>query len=214
MIVRCEAISDEGNNQINFSENIEGIQEWPHNWPDGEITYRLNKFSSDIAKESAQHRAVTVALRTWRLRIDKIKFRRERNPDVSVDFDVSFAPLENFDGRKGVLAHAAFPGQGEGSGDCEINDEWNWTTASKFQKLSTPAMVPVLIHEFGHSLGLRHDTTTMDSIMYPSFDLGKRKNDLHTRDIQRIQSRYGARDISQRIIDYFQKRRDEAWDFD
>jgi hypothetical protein len=54
----------------------------------------------------------------------------------------------------------------------------------------------------------------MDSIMYPSFDLGKRKNDLHTRDIQRIQSRYGARDISQRIIDYFQKRRDEAWDFD
>ena len=50
--------------------------------------------------------------------------------------------------------------------------------------------------------------------MYPSFNLGIKKNKLHIRDIQRIQSRYGARKISQRLIDYFQRRRDMAWDFD
>lgn len=208
----CELHSAE--NGIKFTENIEGINEWPHSWPDGEITYRLNNSTSDIEKESHQKRAVTVSLRAWQLRINKLKFRRERNPDVSVDFEVSFEDLAHFDNMKGVLAHAYFPGQGEVSGDCHINDEWNWVTSSLFQKLSSPPLVPVLIHEFGHSLGLRHDTTTMDSIMYPSFDLGKKKNSLHPRDVQRIQERYGARSISQRIIDYFQRRRDMAWDFD
>ena len=212
MNIKCEVVSDDSKNQINFSENIRGIDEWPHSWPDGEISYRLNNFSSDL-KEKWQTRAVTVALRVWQLRLSKLKFRRERNPDVSVDFNVSFENLAHFDGKKGVLAHAYFPGQGAISGDCHINDEWNWVPGVKFASLSKPPMIPVLIHEFGHGLGLRHDTTTMDCIMYPSFDLGKSKNDLHSRDVQRIQSRYGARNLSQRIIDYFQKRRDEAWDF-
>ena len=199
--------------KIEFHENIEGIDEWPHSWPEGEISYRLNNFTEDISKQSFQHRAVTVALRAWQLRINKLKFRRERNSDVSVDVDVSFEPLSHFDNMKGVFAHAYFPGQGEISGDCHINDEWNWTTHSELQTLAKPPLVPILIHEFGHSLGLRHDTTTIDSIMYPSFDLGKKKNRLHQRDIERIQERYGARNLSQRIIDYFINRRDKGFDF-
>ena len=199
---------------LHFYENIEGIDEWPHSWPAGEISYRLNNFTGDIKKESNQTRAVTVALRAWGLHIDRIRFRRERNSDVSVDFEVSFEDLDHFDNKKGVLAHAYFPGQGVISGDCHINDEWNWTTHSALQKLSTPPLVPILIHEFGHSLGLRHDTHTTESIMYPSFDLGKKKNNLGPRDIQRIQERYGARNLSQQILDHFQKRMDEGWDFD
>ncbi|MDH3313180.1 MAG: matrixin family metalloprotease [Nitrosopumilus sp.] len=199
---------------MKFTENIEGIDEWPHSWPEGEISYRLNNKTKDVLKERLQHKAVTVSLRAWQLRIRKLKFRRERTPGASVDFNVSFEPLSHFDNMKGVLAHAYFPGQGDISGDCHINDEWNWTTHSALQKLSTPPLVPVLIHEFGHSLGLRHDTTAMDSIMYPSFDLGKKKNSLHPRDVARIQERYGARTISQRIIDYFRNRRDMGWDFD
>lgn len=211
--IKCDAVVNAEAKRILFKENIEGIDEWPHSWPDGEISYRLNNLTQDISKESFQHRAVTVSLRAWQLRINKLKFRRERNPDVSVDFDVSFAPLENFDNRKGVLAHAWFPGQGKISGDVEINDEWNWTTHSALQILSTPPLVPILIHEFGHSLGLRHDNFTSESIMYPSFNLGEKKNRLGLRDVQRIQERYGARKISQRIIDYFQRRRDRGFDF-
>jgi hypothetical protein len=112
------------------------------------------------------------------------------------------------------LTHAYFPGQGEISGDCHINDEWSWVTSSKFATLSKPPLIPVLIHEFGHSLGLRHGAVEPATIMYPSFSLGEKKNRLHSRDIARIQERYGKRSISQRIIDYFQRRRDLAWDFD
>lgn len=120
-------------------------------------------------------------------------------------------PLSEFDGRKGVLAHAYYPGQGEISGDIKINDEWNWVPATKWQTLSRPPLTSVLIHEIGHSLGLKHDTSTMDAIMYPSFDLGKPKNTLHKNDIERIQGLrdfvgYGKRTISQRFIDYFIKR--------
>lgn len=75
----CELHSEE--NGIEFTENIEGIDEWPHSWPDGEISYRLNNSTSDIEKESHQKRAVTVSLRAWQLRINKLKFRRKRNPE-------------------------------------------------------------------------------------------------------------------------------------
>ena len=208
---RCDALSSLS--RIEFKEDIAGIDEWPHSWPAGEISYRLNNYTLDIDKQSMQDRAVTVALRAWQLRISDLKFRRERNPDVAVDFDVSFEPLSHFDNRKGVFAHAYFPGQGRVSGDCHINDEWNWTTHSALQNLSTPPLVPILIHEFGHSLGLRHDTQSSESIMYPSYDLGKVKNTLGPRDIARIQQRYGKRRISQRMLDYFINRRVRGFDF-
>ena len=115
---------------LHFYENIAGIDEWPYSWPDGEISYRLNNFTNDIKKESHQIRAVTIALRAWRLHTGRIRFRRERNPYVEVDFDVSFEDLAHFDNKKGILAHTYFPGQGDISGDYHINDEWNWTPHS------------------------------------------------------------------------------------
>ena len=79
--------------------------------------------------------------------------------------------------------------------------------------MGQPPLVPILIHEFGHSLGLRQDVVESSSIMYPSFNLGRKKNKLHENDIRRIQERYGERKISQRIIDYFRNRRDRGFDF-
>lgn len=206
----CSAVH--GKENLQFHENIEGINEWPHSWPDGTISYRLNNSSPDF-DHSWQLRAVTVALRAWQLRINKLKFRRERSPDPSVDFEVWWRPKEDFSSDN-VFAHAWFPGQGSISGDVEINDEWPWVPGVHLMDLAHPPLVPVMIHEFGHSLGLRHDTTTNDSIMYPSFNLGRAKTHLHERDIFRIQERYGARSLSQRILDYFMRRRTAGWDFD
>jgi len=195
-----------GNNTILFKE--ECADDLVTTWPDGEVPYRLNNFTGDIDSEARQLRAVTVALRVWQLRINKIRFRRERNPDVSVDFDVSFEPGDHFS-SDGVLAHAFYPR----NGDVHINDNWNWVTHSALQDIGHPPIVPVMIHEFGHSLGLTHDTVESTSIMYPSFNLGTKKNSLHERDVNRIQELYGVRSLSQRIIDYFKRRRNLGIDF-
>jgi len=213
--VHCEAFVNDTAQKVEYKETIEGIDEWKHSWPDGEVSYRLNNFSTDF-REKWQIRAVTVALRVWQWRVKNIKFRRERNLTAHVDFNISFKPLVHFDNRKGVLAHAYFPGQGDISGDCHINDEWDWVPGIHMQTLRNPPMTVILVHEFGHSLGLRHDTLTTSQnteIMYPSFNLGREKYKLGSRDIERIQERYGQRTLSQRIIRYFQNRRHAGGDF-
>jgi len=211
----CKVVSvKDDSEKIHFMENIEGIDEWPYNWPDGEVSYRLNSFSTDFSVRN-QIRAITVSLRAWQLRINKIKFRRERNPDAHVDIDISFEPKTHFSSNN-VFAHAFFPGQGDISGDVHINDNWDWTSGVHLSNLARPPLVPIMIHEIGHSLGLRHDTfadSQNTEIMYPSFNLGRKKTHLGSRDIFRIQERYGARNLSQRILDYFMRRRALGWDF-
>lgn len=209
-IAMCELVQSKLN--LTFTETVDRrIDEWPHSWPHGEISYRLNNRSTDT-KAKWQERAVTVALRAWQLRLSKIKFRKERNPDTSVDFDVSFEDLSHFSSA-GVLAHAVFPGQGKASGDCHINDEWDWVAGVHLSTLSNPPLVPILMHEFGHSIGLRHDPYDKKDIMYPSFNLGEKKNFLGKRSIARAQERYGKRNLSARIIGYFQHRRMVGTDF-
>ena len=210
-LVRCECESH-NNQAILFKENIEGINEWPHNWPDGTLTYRLNNFSEDFAY-SWQTRAIVVALRTWQLRIKKLKFRRERNPTAHVDANVWFKGPEEFSSPN-VFAHAWYPGQGEVSGDCEINDSWDWVPGVHLSGMNKPPLVPIMVHEFGHSMiGLRHDPTDNRQIMYPSFSIGSKKTTLGDRDIFRAQERLGARSLPQHILDYFARRRATNWDF-
>jgi len=212
-LVKCEAISGFG--KIEFQDNLLGLNEWAHSWPKGEITYRLDNFTMDTL-EKWQTRAVTVALRAWQLRIKDLKFRRERNPDAHADIIISFAPSDHFSSIH-VLAHAYYPGQGELSGDVEINDDdWFWVPGSHLSDIGHPPLVPILVHEIGHGLGLTHDTNTASmhtEIMYPSFNLGRKKDALGPRTVARIQDRYGVRNISQRLLDYFLMRRARGLDF-
>jgi hypothetical protein len=212
-LAQCE-LKKKNISSLEFSETVdERITEWPHSWPHGEISYRLNNFTNDISKESWQERAVTVSLRAWQLKLKHLKFRRERNPDTHVDFNVSFEDLAHFDGKKGVFAHALFPGQGDVSGDCHINDDWDWVAKISMQTLSKPPLIPVLIHEFGHSIGLRHDTFDVSDIMYPSFNLGQTKYKIGERSTLRAQERYGKRNLSSWVLEYFQNRRLRGSDF-
>jgi len=208
--VTCSAYINEISGKVDFREETD-IDEYPYSLKPGIITYRLDNLSPDIKESKDQLRAVTVAFRVWQLRIKDLKFKREYDPNKEVDIRISFEPLETFS-SPGVLAHATLP-HPHVDLYCEINDEWNWVSHSKIADIGHPPLVPILIHEFGHILGLRHDTHDKASIMYPSFNLGQKKNQLGPRDIERIQERYGKRNISQRFIDYFRRRRDMGWDF-
>ena len=115
-LAKCELIQKDSNSLV-FSETVDTpiYNEWPHSWPLGEISYRLNNYTDDIVKEHWQERSVTVALRCWQLRLSGLKFRRERNPDTHVDFNVEFEDLAHFNVKKGILTHAWFPCQGPDS---------------------------------------------------------------------------------------------------
>ena len=212
---KCCELVKKGNNKLQFADTIdEKIDEWPHSWKPlpRELSYRLNNHSDDLSKKW-QERAVTVSLRAWRWRLKNLSFRRERNPDVKVDINVKFGDLEFFGGKKEVLARCYYSGQGDVSGDCEINDEWNWVPGVHLSSLSKPPLVPILIHEFGHGIGLTHDPYNPDDIMYPSFNLGKKKNRIGERSIGRAQGRYGVRSIAAWKLAYFLRRRDRGTDF-
>ncbi len=210
----CELVKQGDTLQFENNHTDEKLKEWQYSWEPlpRTLSYRLNTFSTDTHKKW-QERAVTVALRAWKWRLKNLSFRREYNPDTHVDINVEFEDLDHFKGNKGVLAHAYYPGQGEISGDCHINDEWNWVPGVHMSSLAKPPLIPILIHEFGHAIGLTHDTLHAEDIMYPSFNLGKTKNRIGSHSIIRAQDRYGARSIAAWKLAYFLRRRDIGTDF-
>ncbi len=215
MPVCCCAVASEADATIKFAnEDENGIpypDEWGKIWDKKLLTYRLNNLSPDIEKAEHQQRAITIAFRTWRLRIP-LKFKRIRDPDVYVDINISFKPQSAFKSPK-VYARAFYPGQSHISGDIEINDGWDWVTNVHESDSNHPPLTMIFVHEIGHSLGLTHDPEDVYSIMFPSFFTGSKKHKLSKRDINRIQGLYGKRQISSRWIQYFQSRRREGWDF-
>jgi len=53
----------------------------------------------------------------------------------------------------------------------------------------------------------------MESIMYPSINMGDPTNKLGPNDVQRITDRYGARNMPNWVIRYFIERRNMGFDF-
>lgn len=198
----CQAVAH-GNQKVSFGDNLEN-KVWGKKWEHPVVTFRLNNLSEDFNKKW-QPRVVTEALMFWQWRIKDIRFKRIRDPEDYVDMNVNFLPSSDFESQ-GVFARAYYPGQGSVSGNVEINDGWDWVPTVNSSTLGRAPLLPIMIHEFGHSIGLTHDVLEREAIMYPSFDLGKKKTHLHTSDISRIQEIYGARSIPQRIIDMWRKR--------
>ncbi|KAK0592493.1 hypothetical protein LWI29_020214 [Acer saccharum] len=108
------------------------------------------------------------------------------NADIVIGFHrLNHGDGEPFDGIKGVLAHSLPPSVGK----CHFDADEIWS--------SNPAGVneldleSVAVHEIGHLLGLGHEPTKPEAIMYPTFSYGRIKRDLNSDDIQGIRTLYG-----------------------
>ncbi|PON59790.1 Peptidase M10A [Parasponia andersonii] len=117
---------------------------------------------------------------------------QEVAPDADSDITIGFyirnhgdGATNAFDGPRGILAHAFQPSNGHFHFDAEEN--WSENPAGPNQV----DLESVAVHEIGHLLGLDHDDTVPDAIMYSRFSYGTTKRDLHDDDIRGIRALYG-----------------------
>ena len=103
-------------------------------------------------------------------------------------------PMDPFDGKGKTLAHAYFPvtgGRRDIEGDIHMDDDEHWTINS----YSGTNLLYTLVHELGHSLGLRH-SKDHDSIMAPFLPVFNPNLKLQKDDIAGIRYLYGKKKTS------------------
>ena len=166
---------------------------WKHKWDKQTVTYALQKDTEDIEGRRIEERAVNLAFLTWNIEIPlKLKsVRGRKTPDIYINFvhAKNDAYLKN---KKNVLAYAYFPKTSK-QGKIVVNEDYLWTVNGRNNSYN---MVHVLIHELGHSLGLTHDVSDRNSVMW--YQYNGRMN-LTKYDINRICEKYGRRKFSGRI---------------
>ena len=89
-----------------------------------------------------------------------------------------------FDGPEGVLAHAYYPEDGR----AHFDEDETFTHGTS----SGTNLLYVAVHEFGHSLGLKH-TNIKEAVMYPYYTGYAPVMKLHSDDIAGIQYLYGKK---------------------
>ncbi len=198
--------------EININEGE--IEEWPHKWETPILYWDLVSDSPDIEGVDLEEKCVKRALLRWQVVVSDLKFRKWRTNKPSPRIRIEFRTGEQdemFAKSKGTLAYAYFPGQGDASGKVVFNDDNLWSTTGKgvphinqggqHVVLKTYILEHVLIHEFGHMLGLRHNKYEKESVMYPYYSCIL---DLSASDIARIQNKYGERSIWKQLLNRLQ----------
>ena len=211
---RCVVYANMNHESNEYLEDIQ--EEWEHKWEDPIIWYDVIGECRTIQTKKVK-RALNLAMTTWDIEIPtkfKPVWMTRRNqpkkiPNITIDFKSS-EEEKYFKDKPSVLAFAYFPGQGQVSGKVVFNNDYIWSTngkgisgknakkkgwidprSSDTNEYKTFNIIHVLIHELGHSLGLRHDAhNDTKDVMDPYYS---GKLGLSDYDILRIRQKYGVR---------------------
>ncbi|XP_070693442.1 matrix metalloproteinase-17b [Pempheris klunzingeri] len=166
-------------------------------WTRRNINWRLRSYpsSSHLSRETIRS-LVFYALRVW-AEPTPLEFHEVGSPeaaDLQVDFLHGYHGDDYpFDGAGGAVGHAFFPADTARAGGVHLDAEEEWAfrqPASEGTDLFT-----VLVHEFGHALGLAH-SSSRHSVMRPYYH-GPAGDPLHyqlgAQDLELITQLYGKR---------------------
>tara|TARA_R110002096_G_scaffold107001_1_gene234837 strand:- start:7 stop:702 length:696 start_codon:yes stop_codon:yes gene_type:complete len=206
----CIIIRNDLNGKVEF---VSDQTEWQHKWEKDVLTYDVEHHESlKLLSKRQLKRAVNLAVSTWNFEIP-LKFKSAWN--TQADIEIRFKTKDEddyFKKKPSVLAYAYFPGQSNYSGKVVFNASYIWDLKGKGIKgsdavkkgvvenaypnniLKTYNLYAVLIHELGHTLGLKHDVSGSkegSDVMDPYYSVDNL--DLSDRDILRIRVKYGFR---------------------
>ncbi|MBT6331807.1 MAG: matrixin family metalloprotease, partial [Gammaproteobacteria bacterium] len=206
----CVIARNESNGKVEFMAEQ---TEWDGKWDNDVLYYDVEYHESlKLISKRQLKRAVNLAISTWNFEIPT-KFKSAWNTKADIEIRFRTKDEDNyFKEKPSVLAYAYFPNQGSVSGQVVFNASYIWDLKGKgirgdkaIEKglvenaypdniLKTYNIYAVLIHELGHTLGLKHDVTGAkdgSDVMDPYYSVDNL--DLSDRDIYRIRVKYGQR---------------------
>jgi len=209
-VITTSHLKDKNNNSLSFSNDGPLNREIEVKWNKSVVTYALIKGTIDIRENSdvTEKTAMNLAMLTWGLEIPlKLKLvKKDENPDITVNFkhtdEDEYLAKRKHEGNN-ILGYA-FPPEDEQEGTLVLNDDYLWSVTGKpidawkvdpehyspgdATTFKTWNLTSTLIHELGHTLGVPHIDDCPECIMYQK---DNENVDLHNRDIEIIQRKYG-----------------------
>ncbi|XP_017278660.1 matrix metalloproteinase-17b [Kryptolebias marmoratus] len=166
-------------------------------WTHRNINWRIHSYpsSSHLPREMIRS-LVFYALRVWAeptpLEFHEVGSREAA--DLQVDFLHGYhGDGYPFDGAGGAVGHAFFPSDPARAGGVHLDAEEQW--AFRQPAIEGTDLFTVLVHEFGHALGLAH-SSSRHSVMRPYYQ-GPVGDPLHFhlvhQDLEQITQLYGKR---------------------